>query len=303
MILLCPSNIWRFPVSNHGTSSYAPLKKSSPRRLSFAFGGIHGFERGGESEMTIRKTLYVTSREAWRAWLTKHYESETEVWLIYYKKHSGQPRISYDHAVEEALCFGWIDSIVKTIDDEKFAQRFTPRRDWTRWSALNKQRLRKLIREGRMTEAGLAKIDRATLGEEPHAKRSQGDLDIPHFVKQALMTNAKAWENFRKLAPSHRRGYIQWIMDAKKEETRERRLREAVSRLERRKGDPDDIPVFIKEVLMANAKAWDNFRNLAPSYRRHYIGWIMHAANEETRERRLREAVSLLEQNKKLGLK
>src|SRR5882762_9558352 len=117
--------------------------------------------------MEIRKTLYVTSREEWRAWLTKHYQSETEVWLIYYKKHTGQPRISYDHAVEEALCFGWVDSIVKRIDDEKFAQKFTPRRDWTKWSALNKRRLRKLIREGRMTEGGLAKIDLVILGEEP----------------------------------------------------------------------------------------------------------------------------------------
>lgn len=189
--------------------------------------------------MEIRKTLYVTSREEWRAWLTEHYQSETEVWLVYYKKHTGRPRISYDHAVEEALCFGWIDSIVKRIDEEKFAQRFTPRRDCTRWSALNKRRLRKLIREGRMTESGLAKIDLKMLGEETQ-EQSKGDLDIPRFVKQALM---------------------------------------------------------------ANAKAWENFRNLAPSYRRHYIGWIMHAVKEETRERRLREAVLLLEQNKKLGLK
>ena len=190
--------------------------------------------------MEIHKTLYVTTREEWRTWLTKHYQSETEVWLIYYKKHTGQPRISYDHAVEEALCFGWIDSIVKKIDDEKFAQKFTPRRDCTKWSALNKRRLRKLILEGRMTERGLAKIDLVILGEEPESKQSKGDVGVPHFVKQALM---------------------------------------------------------------ANAKAWENFRNLAPSYRRHYIGWIMHAAKEETRERRLREAVSLLEQNKKLGLK
>lgn len=96
--------------------------------------------------MEIHKTLYVTSREEWRAWLTKHYQSEAEVWLIYYKKHTGQPRIFYDHAVEEALCFGWIDSIVKKMDDEKFAQKFTPRRDDAKWSALNKHRLRKLIR-------------------------------------------------------------------------------------------------------------------------------------------------------------
>jgi uncharacterized protein YdeI (YjbR/CyaY-like superfamily) len=92
-------------------------------------------------------------------------------------------------------------------------------------------------------------------------------------------------------------------MDAKKEETRERRVREAVALLEQSKGEPDAIPRFVKQGLMANAKAWKNFRNLAPSYRRHYIGWIMHAKQEETRERRLREAVALLEKNKKLGLK
>ena len=253
--------------------------------------------------MEIRKTLYVASREEWRAWLTKHHESETEVWLIYYKKHSGRPRIAYDDAVEEALCFGWVDSIVKKIDDEKFAQKFTPRRDWTKWSELNKRRLRKLIREGRMTDAGRAKIDLAILADERKAKPGKGDTDIPRFVKQALTASAKAWQNFQKLSPSHRGNYIRWIMEAKKEETRDRRLREAVARLQRSPGDPDDIPGFVKRALTANAKAWENFRNLAPSYRRHYVGWIMHAAKEETRERRLREAVLLLEQNQKLGLK
>src|SRR5947207_6773660 len=182
--------------------------------------------------MEIRKTLYVTSREEWRAWLTKHYQSEAEVWLIYYKKHTGRPRIAYDHAVEEALCFGWIDSLVKRIDDDKFAQKFTPRRDWTKWSALNKRRMRKLIQEGRMTEAGLAKIDLAVLDEEPPGKPSQGELDIPRFVQQALKASPRAWEHFQKLAPSYRRQYIGWIMHAKKEETRERRLREAISLLE-----------------------------------------------------------------------
>src|SRR5262245_16457882 len=207
--------------------------------------------------MEIRKTLYVTSPEEWRAWLTKHYQSETEVWLIYYKKHTGQPRISYDHAVEEALCFGWVDSIVKRIDDEKFAQKFTPRRDWSKWSALNQRRLRKLIREGRMTEAGLAKIDPATLGEEAPAKPRKGVPELPRFVKQALMANARAWGNFQNLAPSHRRQYLQWILEAKKEETRQRRLQEAVARLEQRQGELEDIPRFVKQALMASPKAWE----------------------------------------------
>jgi uncharacterized protein YdeI (YjbR/CyaY-like superfamily) len=185
--------------------------------------------------MGIAKTLYVTTRDEWRAWLTSHHVSETEVWLIYYKKHTGQPRIAYDVAVEEALCFGWIDSIVKKIDDDKFAQKFTPRRDHTNWSALNRRRLRKLIHEGRMTEIGLAKVDPTALTEEAPATASKSKPTLPRVVQLALMASPKAWENFQRLAPSYRRNYIAWIMDAKKEETRDRRLREAVKLLEQNK--------------------------------------------------------------------
>jgi uncharacterized protein YdeI (YjbR/CyaY-like superfamily) len=253
--------------------------------------------------METRKMLYVTGREEWRAWLTKHCRSETEVWLIYYKKHTDRPRIPYDDAVEEALCFGWIDSIVKKMDDDRFAQKFTPRRGGSQWSELNKSRLRKLIRDGRMTEAGLAKFDPGTLRKVAKAKPGDEAVDVPRFIKQALVANKKARENFQSLSLSRRKAYIRMIVDAKKEETRERRLREAISLLERSPNDPDDIPRFMKQALMANKKAWENFRQLAPSYSRQYVGWIMHARTEATRERRLREAISLLAQNKKLGLK
>lgn len=107
--------------------------------------------------MEITKQLYVTDRDAWRAWLEKNYDTEKEIWLIYYKKHTGKPRIPYDDAVEEALCFGWIDSTVKRVDDEKFAQKFTPRKNKSNWSDLNKKRAKKMIREGRMTKAGFLK--------------------------------------------------------------------------------------------------------------------------------------------------
>jgi uncharacterized protein YdeI (YjbR/CyaY-like superfamily) len=251
----------------------------------------------------MRRTLYVTSRDEWRDWLAKHHRSEAEVWLVYYKKESGRPRIPYDHAVEEALCFGWIDSIVKRIDDEQFAQKFTPRRDRSRWSALNKRRLRALIRDGRMTEAGLAKIDQATLAEVRSRTSGSEESGVPPFVARALAAHPKAWKNFQGLSPSRRSAYVRLITDAKREETRERRLREAIALLEQSRGEPDDVPRFVKQALMANAKAWQNFRNLAPSYRRHYVGWIMHAKREETRVRRLREAISLLEKNEKLSLK
>jgi uncharacterized protein YdeI (YjbR/CyaY-like superfamily) len=181
--------------------------------------------------MKISKTLYVADRHQWRAWLEKNHDTESEVWLIYYKKHTGRPRIPYDDAVEEALCFGWIDSVVQRIDDEKYAQKFTPRKDTSQWSALNKRRVAKLIKEGRMTKAGLAKInypvaDNGQEGPEPEGQREE--LAVPQYVTQALMANKKAWENFNNLAPSHRRNYIRWITDAKKEETRNRRLREAI---------------------------------------------------------------------------
>jgi uncharacterized protein YdeI (YjbR/CyaY-like superfamily) len=185
--------------------------------------------------MPITKTLYVTNRCDWRAWLAKHHATETEIWLIFYKQHTGRPRIPYDDAVEEALCFGWIDSIVKRIDDEKFAQKFTPRRAGSNWSASNLARIKRLVKEGKMAPAGLAKIDGAFLREKAPPPRRKADLPVPRFMMQALKANRKAWENFQKLAPSYRRMYIGWIMHAKKQETRERRLKEAVTLLEQNK--------------------------------------------------------------------
>ena len=184
--------------------------------------------------MKISKTLYVTNRVDWRAWLERHHKSESEVWLIYYKKRSGRPRIPYDDAVEEALCFGWIDSIVKRIDDEKYVQRFTPRKEKSEWSALNKERVRKLIKEGKMTEAGRAKLNEEVLRARKKSrlkKDGEKGVTVPGYFKEALMKNNVAWENFKNLAPSYRRNYILWVEDAKRQETRDRRLKEAVSLL------------------------------------------------------------------------
>src|SRR5437868_8651010 len=185
--------------------------------------------------MKISKTLYVTSRDDWRAWLEKNHETEKEVWLIYYKKHTNQPRIPYDDAVEEALCFGWIDSIVQRIDDERYAQKFTPRKSGSLWSESNKRRIRKLLKEGKMTRAGLAKIGEGVLaaGERSKSARKTKELVIPSYLSEALRTNKKAWENFNNLSPSYRRQYVGWIATAKKEETRKKRLREAIELLVR----------------------------------------------------------------------
>ena len=183
--------------------------------------------------MEISRKLYVANRADWRAWLERHHETHTEIWLIYYKKHTGRPTIPYDDAVEEALCFGWIDSTVKRIDDEKYAQRFTPRKDSSNWSALNKKRIRKLIQEGKMTKAGLAKISEEVLSEResnsPKVRRR--DVTLPSFFKEALIANEHAWANFNSLAPSYRSDYIKWVSMAKKEATRDRRLKEAIELL------------------------------------------------------------------------
>ena len=185
--------------------------------------------------MKISKTLYVTSRDDWRAWLEKNHETEKEVWLVYYKKHTNQPRIPYDDAVEEALCFGWIDSIVQKIDDERYAQKFTPRRSGSKWSESNKRRVRKLLKEGKMNRAGLAKIGEGVLAAEEGAKsaRKTKELVITSYLSEALRGNKKAWENFNDLAPSYRRQYVGWIATAKKEETRKKHIREAIKLLAR----------------------------------------------------------------------
>ncbi len=184
--------------------------------------------------MKITERLYVTVRDDWRAWLRKNHGSKSEVWVIFYKTHAGKPVISYDDAVEEALCFGWIDSIIKKIDDEKFARKFTPRKANSRWSEANKNRARKMINEGKMTETGLAKIKEAQRsGEWFKTVPVRKELVVPPYMKKALAKNKKALTNFNNLTKSYKRQYVGWITSAKREETRRRRLAEAIRLLEK----------------------------------------------------------------------
>lgn len=104
--------------------------------------------------MEIGKTLNVTSREAWRSWLVEHHRDREEIWLVFWKKDSGKPSLSYNEAVEEAICFGWIDSQIRSIDEQRFARRFTPRRKGSGWSRYNRARALRMLQQGRMTEAG-----------------------------------------------------------------------------------------------------------------------------------------------------
>src|SRR5260370_30597735 len=143
--------------------------------------------------MPLSKTIYAANRDQWRAWLEKNHTTETEIWLIYYKKSSARARVPYDHAVEEALCFGWVDSLVKRIDDEKYAQKFTPRKNHAKWSEPNKKRARAMIKMGKMTDAGLAVIDKGilTAREDSKPKKERKDVSVPEFVERALNGNKK----------------------------------------------------------------------------------------------------------------
>ena len=180
--------------------------------------------------------LYVSNRKEWRVWLEQNHSRIQEIWLIYYKKHTGKPRIPYDDAVEEALCFGWIDSIVKKIDEERYCQKFTPRKDKSNWSVLNKTRVKKLIKQGLMTEAGMAKIRAAKESGEWDKIPSQRDFpDMPAELKKALDRNKLAKDNFDNLAPSYRRQFVGWVAAAKRSETRESRIKEAIGLLKKNK--------------------------------------------------------------------
>ena len=184
--------------------------------------------------MKIDKTLHAASRAEWRAWLEKHHASETELWLVFYKKHTGQPCIAYDEAVEEALCFGWIDGVLQRIDDETYARRFSPRRDGSNWSALNKRRAMNMVQQGKMTKGGAAKLSFSDFDDDygKTLERKAEDVIIPEYFEQALTSNQQARGNFRKLAPSYRRRYLLWIADARTDETRNKRVAEAIRLLE-----------------------------------------------------------------------
>lgn len=156
--------------------------------------------------MIITKSFYTADREAWRSWLSKNHKREKEIWLIYYKKSSKKPRIPYNEAVEEALCFGWIDSTVKKMDGERFAQRFTPRRRTSRLSQMNKERIRKLIAQKKMKIAGLDAVAHAF---DP---RDHGSLAIPKGILNAIRKNSEAWTHFQKLPKHYVRIRIAYIM-------------------------------------------------------------------------------------------
>ena len=155
--------------------------------------------------MNLTHLLSVPTRSAWRKWLKSHFKTDKDIWLVYYKKESGRPRISYNDAVEEALCFGWIDSTVKSLDNDRYAQRFSPRNPKAEYSQSNKVRLAKLIRERRVYKDVLK-----TLGNI-----GVGNVTIPPDILRAIKDNKAAWANFHKYSQTYRDIRIAFIKGAR----------------------------------------------------------------------------------------
>lgn len=175
-------------------------------------------------------------RDSWRAWLVENHQTSAEQWLLIYKQHTGRPGLTYVEALEESLCFGWIDGIVKRIDDEKHVIRFSPRRTNSIWSQHNKRRVARLIKEGRMTDAGLARIREAKAnGQWTKAAAREDTSIVPPELIEALAGNEKARANFEALAPSYRRQFIYWVATAKRPETRRKRIEGTLDLLARNK--------------------------------------------------------------------
>jgi uncharacterized protein YdeI (YjbR/CyaY-like superfamily) len=173
-----------------------------------------------------RRGLEVRSRRDWRAWLVKHHTSSSGVWLVFYKTHTGVKSIGYEDTVREALCFGWIDSLIKRLDDDRYVLKVTPRQPTSKWSDINRKRWVELKAAGLLTSTGLA----AAPTNNTYAPRPTIP-DLPAYIARALRANSRAWECFRALAQTYRRDFVVWIHTAKRPETCAKRIRESISLL------------------------------------------------------------------------
>ena len=172
------------------------------------------------------KTLRVKDPQQWRAWLTKHHTSSPGVWLVFYKAHTGIQSIGLEDTVREALCFGWIDSLVKRLDDDRYALKITPRRPASKWSDVNRKRWKELKAAGQLAPAGLA----AAPTSHTYAPRPVVPV-LPAYIAKALRSHSRAWRFFRELPPTERRNFVVWIHIAKRPETRARRIRQSIGLL------------------------------------------------------------------------
>jgi uncharacterized protein YdeI (YjbR/CyaY-like superfamily) len=186
--------------------------------------------------MKAGRQVRMQDRDHWRAWLTENHATATEVWLVFFKKRTGRAGLAYEDAIREALCFGWIDGILKRIDGEKHVIRFSPRRRNSIWSQRNKERVGRLIAEGLMTDAGMVKVTEAKAnGQWDKATMREDVACVPIELTEALADNERARLNFERLAPCYRKQFIFWIGSAKRDETRRKRVAQSLNLLARNK--------------------------------------------------------------------
>jgi uncharacterized protein YdeI (YjbR/CyaY-like superfamily) len=173
--------------------------------------------------------VHAPDRQAFRAWLAEHHATSPGIWLVFNKKSSGKASISYNDAVEEALCFGWIDSTMNPIDDASYMQLFTPRKPKSGWARTNKERVERLIAQKLMMPAGFASIELAKKNGSWAALDSVEAMEMPADLKKALKANAGAQKGFESFSPSGQKQLLYWLNMAKREETRARRIAEIVA--------------------------------------------------------------------------
>lgn len=185
--------------------------------------------------------IFFSNRKSFHNWLQRNHDKSSGIWIIFYKKHVHVECIEYNEALDEALCFGWIDSIVKKIDHNRYARKFTPRTNTSKWSEVNKKKVTALLKAGRMTEMGLNKIDtylrtgRVEWEDKGIKEEKTKEIHISDFIIEELARNEPALTNFNNLAQTYKGHYLHWITAAKREETIRKRLKESVELLKENK--------------------------------------------------------------------
>lgn len=182
----------------------------------------HGQHKGFDS-------ISCSDADEWRKWLEEHHATAENVWLVIYKKGSGVPSVYYPEAVDEALCFGWVDSLPNKRDENSYYQFFARRNPRSNWSKVNKEKVERLLASGKMTAAGMAMVELAKSSGTWDALNAVDAVEEPSDLREALEANENAYENWRSFSRSSRRGILEWIQTAKKPETRARRIAETVS--------------------------------------------------------------------------
>jgi uncharacterized protein YdeI (YjbR/CyaY-like superfamily) len=199
--------------------------RKSKRLASYRFDFTQPFQQSIHQLNYPMEPLFFSTPDQFRAWLEKNHDKEKEILVLFHKTKTGKQCMTWPQSVDEALCFGWIDGIRKSIDDSSYTIRFTPRKPLSIWSAVNVRRAEQLIKQGLMKPAGRAAFEKLDADRSKVYSFEQGRIEFSNEFKKQLKNNKRAWKNFKSMAPSYQRAATWWVMNAKKEVTRQRRLK------------------------------------------------------------------------------